>query len=165
MCLWKFSNIFCRCYRYILVHTYGIWSVFNHRNLCISCVFNARMYIFSGVSLLLNVVHGSTFQKMCSLHSHWLQWAVPAPCHLILCLTDTTTHMLTPALAVANTQPVSRAIWGGGSDGRWPLLVSQGSVFLRATGSHYGDEGAEQSGAVLSQWWQASQSGSPSLPA
>lgn len=45
-------------------------------------------------------------------------------------------------------QPVSQDI--GGSDGPWPVLVSHGPVFLRATGSHYGDEGPEQSLAVLS---------------
>lgn len=47
----------------------------------------------------------------------------------------------------------------------WSVLALHCVVILRATGSHYGDEGAEQSGAVLYQWWQASQSGSPSLPA
>lgn len=61
---------------------------------------------------------------------------------------DSVTHY-TPALAAIVGQPASQANCGG-SDNRWPVLVSHGSLFLRATGNHYGEEGAEQTGAVLS---------------
>lgn len=50
-------------------------------------------------------------------------------------------------------------IWRG-SSGRWPVLVSHSLVILWATGSHYREECC--CGAVLSQRWQASQTGSPS---